>query len=57
MLSSPKKDQIMSKQPLMKECKTIKDILTRKADGRLQMVPMDLQMEMAFRQLVEVPIK
>lgn len=57
MLSNPEKDQIMSKQPLMKECKIIKDKLIVKADGLLQTVPMDLQMEMGFKLLVEVLIK
>ena len=56
MHNNQEKGPTMSKQLLMKECKSTKGKLIKKAGGH-QMVRIDLQMEMAYKQLVEVHIK
>lgn len=56
MLSNPEKGPIMSRQLLMKECKSTRDKLIERLDGVLTDL-MDLQMAMVYKLLVEVHIK
>ena len=56
MLNNQEKGPIMSKQLLVKECKSTKDKLTERVNGAL-MDLMGRQMVMVYKPLVEVHIK
>ena len=56
MQNSLEKDQTMNKQHSTKRCRSSKDKLIERA-GLVQTVPMDPQMEMAYKPLVEALTK
>ena len=56
MLNNQEKGPIMSRQLLVKECKSTKDRLIERVSGVL-MDLMGLQMVMVYKQLVEAHIK